>query len=63
MFVTTRRAGDRILIDGKITITVTEVYRDGRVVLGIEAPREIPIEVVAVNQRPVLERPKCPHSG
>jgi len=43
MLVLTRKLGERIVIDGQITVTVVEVQ--GRQIrLGIEAPREIPIK-------------------
>ena len=52
MLVLSRRIGERLVIDAKITITVIEV-RGGQIRLGIEAPPEIPVwreEVVARNE-------------
>ena len=42
MLVLSRRIGERLVIDGKITVTVIEV-RGGQIRLGIEAPPEIPV--------------------
>lgn len=41
MLVITRKAGQRLFIGGNIVVTVSRVLPDGRVRLGIEAPREI----------------------
>jgi len=43
MLVLTREKGERILIGDSIILEVVEVRRDGRIRLGFEAPREIPI--------------------
>ena len=43
MLVLTRKKNESIFIDGKITVTVSEI-RGGRVRLAIEAPRNIRIE-------------------
>jgi carbon storage regulator len=43
MLVLTRRIGERIVIDGGITVTVIKV-RGRQVCLGIEAPKEIPVQ-------------------
>ncbi|MGA9042359.1 MAG: carbon storage regulator [Terriglobales bacterium] len=42
MLVLSRRIGERLVIDGRITVTVIEV-RGGQIRLGIEAPPEIPV--------------------
>ena len=42
MLVLSRRIGERLVIDAKITVTVIEV-RGGQIRLGIEAPKEIPV--------------------
>lgn len=42
MLVLSRRIGERIVIDGNITVTVIEI-RGQQIQLGIEAPPEIPI--------------------
>lgn len=39
MLILTRRPGERIVIDGRIAVTVLAVHR-GQVRLGISAPRE-----------------------
>ena len=43
MLVLARRAGESVVIDGRITVTVVEVARSGQVRLGITAPREVRI--------------------
>jgi carbon storage regulator len=42
MLVLSRRVGQRIVIDDKITIAVLEI-RGGQIRLGIDAPKEVPI--------------------
>jgi carbon storage regulator len=42
MLVLSRKPGERIVIDDRITVTVLEV-RGNQIRLGIEAPKEIPI--------------------
>jgi len=42
MLVLTRKPGERIVIDDRITVTVLEI-QENRIRLGIEAPKEIPI--------------------
>jgi carbon storage regulator len=51
MLVLSRRVGERLVIDAKITVTVIEV-RGGQIRLGIEAPKEVPVmrEEVAVRE-------------
>lgn len=59
MLILTRRPGEKIVIGDDIVITVTEVDR-GRVKLGIEAPRDVPVfrqELVPADRMP---RPGCP---
>jgi carbon storage regulator len=43
MLVLTRKPGQRIVIDDRITVKVLEV-QGNRIRLGIEAPKEIPIK-------------------
>jgi carbon storage regulator len=50
MLVLSRAAGEKIIIDGGITVTVVEVKR-GRVSLGVEAPANVTI------QRPEADKP------
>jgi carbon storage regulator len=42
MLVLTRRENERIIIDGRITVTVVRV-EGNKIRLGIEAPHEVPI--------------------
>ena len=42
MLVLSRKPGESIVIDEKITITVLEVHSN-QIRIGIEAPKEIPI--------------------
>lgn len=42
MLVLSRKAGEKIIINGTITLTVMEMV-GGRVRLGIEAPRNVPV--------------------
>ena len=42
MLVLTRKPGERIVIDDRITVTVLEA-QGNRIRLGIEAPKQIPI--------------------
>lgn len=49
MLVLSRRIGERLVVDGKITVTVIEI-RGQQIRLGIEAPKEVLVwreEVVA----------------
>jgi carbon storage regulator len=43
MLVLSRKTGESIVIDGRIVVKVLDIGR-GRVQLGIDAPREIPVE-------------------
>ena len=42
MLVLTRKAGERIVIDDQITVTVLKV-QGHQIRLGIEAPKEVPV--------------------
>lgn len=57
MLVLARRAGESIVIDGVIEVTVLEVGRNGQVRLGVQAPRhhqvyrkELFLEIQAENR-------------
>jgi carbon storage regulator len=54
MLVLSRRSGERIIIDGRITIVVVEV-RGRHVRLGIEAPKDVSVrrEELAADKKPV----------
>jgi carbon storage regulator len=43
MLLLTRKAGDQIVIDGRIIVKVIDI-QGGRVQLGIEAPKDVKIE-------------------
>jgi carbon storage regulator len=42
MLVLTRKLGEKVIIDGDITVTLVAMDR-GRVRLGFEAPRQVPV--------------------
>jgi carbon storage regulator len=52
MLVLTRKAGQCIVINGDITVTVLEV-RGNQIRLGIEAPKEVPVRREEVAPEPV----------
>jgi carbon storage regulator len=43
MLVLTRKPQEKIVIDGRITVTVVKI-RGNQIQLGIEAPKEIPVQ-------------------
>lgn len=54
MLVLSRKLGEKIYIGESICITVVDIDR-GKIRLGIEAPRDVPIyrqELLPLNQRP-----------
>ena len=53
MLVLTRKRGEQIRLGNDILITILEV-RDGKVRIGIDAPREMPVlrEKLCRNQQP-----------
>jgi carbon storage regulator len=42
MLVLSRKIGERIVIDDRIVVTIVEI-RGGKIRLGIEAPKEVPV--------------------
>ena len=50
MLVLTRKAEEAIVIDGTVRVTVLETRGD-RVRLGIEAPRDVPVDRAEVHAR------------
>lgn len=42
MLVLSRQKNESIIIDGRITVVVVEIYGD-KVRLGVEAPKEVPV--------------------
>jgi carbon storage regulator len=42
MLCLSRKVGERIVIDGNVVVRVLEIQR-GRVRLGVEAPRQMPV--------------------
>lgn len=51
MLVLSSRQNECIVIDGDITVTVLEIRDGGKVRIGIDAPKEIPIHRGEVQQR------------
>ena len=70
MLILTRRAGEKLVIDGDIVITVLEVGRGGQIRLGIDAPRshrvlrgELLDEISAENRGAALRPEVTPDLG
>jgi carbon storage regulator len=59
MLVLTRRVGEEIVIDGRITIRVTAV-RGGHAQIGIDAPPAVRIVRKELEHRPSKEPPPKP---
>ncbi len=60
MLVLSRKLGEKICIGDNICITVVDVER-GKIRLGIEAPRDVPIfrqELLTGNQKPTPSAPE-----
>lgn len=51
MLVFTRRIGDQVVINGNIIVTFLSVEGDGKIRLGFEAPRELPIHRAEIQER------------
>jgi len=61
MLVLSRKLGEKIFIGDNICITVVDIDR-GKIRLGIEAPRDVPIyrqELLPLNQQRPRARPTC----
>jgi carbon storage regulator len=63
MLVLSRKPGESIVIDNDITVTVVGI-EGGRVKLGFDAPRAVPIHRTEVYQRiegwlPALQHAEC----
>ncbi len=70
MLILARKAGEKLVIDGDIVVTVLEVGRSGQVRLGIDAPRkhrvlrgELLDEVSAENRGAALRPGEVPDLG
>lgn len=70
MLILARKAGEKLVIDGDIIVTVLEVGRGGQVRLGIDAPRkhrilrgELLDEVSAENRGAALRPGEVPDLG
>jgi carbon storage regulator len=50
MLVLTRKAGEAILIDGTIRVTITAIKGD-KVLIGIEAPPEVTVDRAEIHAR------------
>ena len=51
MLILSRRLGQSIVINGNITVTICEIRRGDKVRVGIEAPREIPVNREEIQRR------------
>lgn len=60
MLVLSRKLGEKIYVGDNVCITVVDLDR-GKVRLGIEAPRSVPI--YRSELMPLNPHPKEPHSG
>jgi len=59
MLLLTRKPGDAIVIDGRITVKVIDI-QGGRVQLGIEAPKDVKIEAAAADPASNKKRDPTP---
>lgn len=50
MLVLSRRIGEEIIIDGRITVTIVEVKGD-KVLVGISAPKEVRVDRREVHEQ------------
>ena len=65
MWVLSRKLGEKIYINDNICITVVDIDR-GKIRLGIEAPRDVPIfrqELITEPHAVVTEVPTVPAKG
>lgn len=58
MLCLSRKVGEAIYIDGKIKVCVLHV-RDGRVMIGIEAPKDVLILREELIEDPPQEKPRA----
>lgn len=56
MLVLARKQGQSVIINEQITVTVVDIRRDGTVRLGFEAPRDVSIHRLEVQQEIDRER-------
>jgi carbon storage regulator CsrA len=59
MLILTRRIGERIVIDGVISVTVVAIHRD-KARLGISAPPSVRVDRSEVHERRLASRPGVP---
>jgi carbon storage regulator len=59
MLVLSRKIGERIVIDGGIELSIVDV-RGGRVRIGIEAPRDVPVRRFELVDPPCQTQVKLP---
>lgn len=55
MLILTRRTGESIKIGENVTVTILRV-RDGQIRIGIEAPRDVPVDREEIWERKEAEK-------
>jgi carbon storage regulator len=59
MLCLTRKIGERIRIGDDIWVAVIKKRSDGKLTIGVEAPRDIPIQREELIKEPGQEKPKA----
>ncbi len=55
MLILTRRPGEKLIIGGNVTVTVLGI-KGGQIRIGIEAPRDVPVNREEIYQKILKER-------
>lgn len=58
MLILTRRVGETLMVGDDVTVTILGV-REGKVKVGIHAPRNIPVHRSEIYKRIKIERAQC----